>query len=98
MHIATYFGMLQASEKNLSDAFLLVSDRHDRDPEIRNTAKVLATWSNQRLQTLEPLIKRYGDDKSKNEQVQMLQGALFHGTRIGSMGMLADLQDLQMLA
>jgi hypothetical protein len=93
-----YLGLLQRAEENLIDALIMVADRHDREVEVRENAKLLAAWSRWRLKQLQPFIERYGIDKSKNDQAQRLFGALFHGPRVGGTGLLADLQDLQLMA
>ncbi|MEA2574680.1 MAG: hypothetical protein QOH93_1978 [Chloroflexia bacterium] len=98
MELAKYLSMVSLSERNLADALIMVSDRHDRDSELKNQGRSLAAWSQAHITALEPFIEKYGEDKSKNEQVQLLRGALFHGTRIGGLGALADLQDLLVLA
>src|SRR5215212_2807334 len=98
MELSKYLSMVELSERNLADAFIMVSDKHDRNAEIRNQARNLAAWSNAHIESLQPYIKKYGEDKSKNEQVQLLRGALFHGTRVGGLGTLADMQDLLVLA
>jgi HPP family len=96
-NLAVYLAQLHLSEGNLAEAYLMVADRHDRDGEVNENCRLFGEWTNQRVESLQPFLKEYGEDKSKNEQVQMLRGALFHGTRIGGMGLLADLQDLMVL-
>ena len=98
MYLPRYLALLKLSEKQLADAFLMVSDRHDRDSDIRETCKMLASWSQAHIEDLAPFIARYGEDKSTNEQAHALRGALFHGARVGEIGLLADLQDLLTLA
>jgi hypothetical protein len=98
MELSKYLSMVELNERNLADALIMVSDKHDRNAEIRNGARNLAAWSNAHIETLKPYIEKYGEDKSNNEQVQMLRGALFHGTRIGGLGTMADIQDLLVLA
>ena len=98
MNIARYLSQVRLAEENLVDALITVGDRHDRDVEVREISKLLASWSRWRLEQLEPFIEKYGEDKGNNEQAQRLMGALFHGTRLGGMGLLADLQDMLLLA
>ena len=97
MELTTYLAMAVAAEESLADALVMVSDKHDRDPEIRDQCRLLASWSRGHIEAIKPFIEQYGEDKSKNEQVQQLRGALFHGTRVGGTGLLADLQDLATL-
>src|SRR3954447_26034468 len=98
MQIAQYLAMIRENEKQLAEAFLMVSDKHDRDSEIHNMCQQLAAWSNAHIKELDPFVEKYGEDKSKNQQVEQVRGALFHGTRIGGAGLMADLQDLMTLA
>ncbi len=97
MELAKYLGMVNLSERNLAEAFLLVADRHDRAAEIKNQCRNLAAWSQAHRERLGPMLAQYGEDKSNNVAAEQLRGALFHGTRLGEMGLLADLQDLALL-
>ena len=96
MQVAQYLGLLEASEQKLADSFLLVANRHDREPEIRDMCKQLANWSGAHLKALAPLFERYG--KEPMEEPGRVHAALFHGTRNGGLGLLRDLQDLLLLA
>ena len=97
MELAKYLAMGELGERNLAEAFILVSDRHDRNAEIKNQCRNLAAWSQAHLDLIQPYIQKYGEDKSNNPAAQQVRGALFHGTRIGGVGLLADLQDLALL-
>jgi hypothetical protein len=97
MELSKYLAMVDLSERNLADAFILVGDRHDRNSEIQEQCNNLAAWSHAHRERLAPFIAKYGEDKSNNPQVEMVRGALFHGVRIGEPGLLADLQDLALL-
>jgi hypothetical protein len=97
VELSKYLAMLDLSEGNLADAFVLVADKHDREPEIRQQCRNLAAWCHAHRDRLAPFLQKYGEDKSNNEQAQQVRGALFHGTRLGESGLLADLQDLGLL-
>ncbi|MEO8285366.1 MAG: HPP family protein [Chloroflexota bacterium] len=97
MELPKYLGMLQTSEQSLADAFMLVGERHSSEPEIHDMCIEVAAWSRAHVESLKPYIEKYGEDKSKNEQVAQIRGALFQGTRTGGIGLLADLQDLALL-
>ena len=97
MELPKYLAMVNLGERTLAEAFLLVADRHDRDAEILHQCRNLAAWSEAHLTALQPYIEQYGEDKSNNSAVAQVRGALFHGTRLGAPGLLADLQDLALL-
>jgi hypothetical protein len=95
MYVAVYLGLLQSGERQLADAFTLLADRYSRDPEIRDTTILLAKWSDAHLHKLEPLSARLGATES--EHPAKLRAALLGGTRVGGLGLLWDLQDLELL-
>ncbi len=96
MHIGNYLGLVQASEEQLADAFLSVAEHHQDEPDIGGVCHLLASWSQQHLQKLKPLIDKYNEQK--NEEPERLHQALFEGTRTGSLALLRDLHDLWLLA
>ena len=97
MELSSYLSMAVSAETGLAEAFTQISNKHDRDPEVRDQCKLLASWSRAHVDEIQPFIAKYGEDKSRNQQVQQVRGALFHGTRVGGVGLLADLQDLSLL-
>jgi hypothetical protein len=96
MQIAKFLATARDGEQELSEAFLLLSDRHERDAEVRDEAKLLAAWSKAHIEMLAPLVERYGPESSSDPD--RLKSALFHGARIGGTGLVRDLQDLSALA
>ncbi|MFL5674133.1 MAG: HPP family protein, partial [Chloroflexota bacterium] len=93
--VAHYLGLVRAIETELHAAFILVSERHERNYEVSRGAATLAIWSADHLRWLEPLIERYG--ASDNEGPAKLRAALLGGTRVGVIGELADIADLAVL-
>lgn len=98
MKLPVYIAMLRHAEQQLADALEMFGVRHDREGEMRDTAEELAAWSRSHITQLDDAAKHYGEDKSHNEQIGYLRAALFHGVRVGGMGLLMDLQDLHTLA
>ena len=98
MDLSKYLSMLHLSERNLERAFIMVADRHDPETEIHERCRQLAALSRSQVRMLEPFLKEYGENRSSSVRSQMLKGALFHGTPLGALGTLADMQDLLVLA
>jgi hypothetical protein len=96
MHIAKFLGTARDGEQELSGALLMLSDRYQREAEMRDQCKVFAAWSRSHVEMLKPLIERYGEDSSADPD--RLHGVLFHGARVGGVGLVRDLQDASALA
>lgn len=96
MHVAKFLGTARDGEQELEGALLMFSDRYEREPEVRDQGKVLAAWSKRHVEMLKPLIERYGANASADPD--RLHSALFHGARLGGVGLLRDLQDVSALA
>jgi hypothetical protein len=96
MHIGNYIDMLHKSEKDLAEAFRLVAKEHGKEPDIRQTCELLASWSDELVQKIHPFAEKYGENKSK--EPDRLMKTLFKEPRKGSFGMLRDLQDLWLMA
>ncbi|HEX8219422.1 MAG TPA: HPP family protein [Chloroflexia bacterium] len=96
MHVAKYLGMVRNGEQELAEALLMVSDRNENEADARDGAKLLAQWSRAHVEALGPLIEKYGEDSSADPD--RLRSALFHGARVGGLGLLRDLEDLSALA
>lgn len=95
IQVAKYIGMIEASEQQLADAFLLVANRHERDPGVRDMCKQMCDWTRAHVERLKSLEARFG--KQSSEEPERVRSALFHGERVGGMGLLRDLQDLALL-
>ncbi len=96
MHIAAYLGLLQTSEQQLADAYRVVGERHSAEADIRDMCTQVAGWSEAHVQALRALIDRY--ETQPSDEPKQLAGALFQGPRIGGIGLLRDLHDLELLA
>lgn len=96
MQVAKYIGIIEASEQQLGDAFLLVANRHEKDPGVRDMCKQMSNWSLSHIERLRGFKERFG--KQPSDEPERVGSALFHGTRVGGMGLLRDLQDLMLLA
>jgi hypothetical protein len=93
--VAFTLAVLKGTERQLSDAFALLADRHARDAAIRDMASLMATWSARHVESIEPLARKYG--RGSSERPERLRSALFSGTRIGGLGALQDMQDVSLL-
>jgi hypothetical protein len=96
MHVGNYLGLVDTSERQLILALTTVASHHRDEPDVKDTATLLATWSYDHVEILAPLIARYSDQLS--EAPEGHNQTLFHGPRTGSLGLLRDLHDLYLLA
>jgi hypothetical protein len=96
MEIAKFLALAETSEEKLADSFMHVANAHDGDAEVSQTCKRFAEWSRRHSEALGPAIKRFGTHKV--DEPARVRSALFHGTRIGGVGLLRDLHDLSLLA
>lgn len=96
MQVPIYLGVLRASEQQLAAAFDLIGERHVHEAEVRDTSRILAGWSRDHIEALEPVAERFG--AVKNTHPGRVRRVLFQGPRIGGLGLLQDLQDLSLLA
>ena len=95
MHIGKYIDLVHRTEKDLVDAFKLVSKAHSAEVDIEQTCTLLATWSEQLADELEPVAKRY--KKESDKEPDRLTKTLLKKTRKGSMALLRDLHDLYLI-
>jgi len=95
-HIAKFLATARDGEQELAGALLMLSDRYEREAEVRDQCKVLAAWSRTHVEMLKPLIARYGPESTSDPD--RLHSALFHGARVGGVGLVRDMQDVSALA
>lgn len=95
MHVGNYLGLLKSSEDQLANALLTVADHHQDEPDIGGICHLLASWSHQHIQIIDPLLQRYSEQKS--DEPERLNRTLFEGTRSGSLSLIRDLHDLWLL-
>lgn len=96
MHVAEYIGLLHSSEQKLAEALRKVAVHHRDEVDIEQTCKLLASWSEQHVVALAPVVARYHEQHPG--EPEDLREALFHGPRTGPMAMIRDLHDLWLLA
>jgi hypothetical protein len=96
MQIAQFLALVRASEEQLASSFMHVANKHDRNAEVRDMCKRFAEWSRRHVEALAPAIDRFGTEQVN--EPDRVRSALFHGARIGGLGLLRDLQDLSLLA
>jgi hypothetical protein len=95
-HLATYVGLVHASEVTLADAFDTVGQGHSVHPDVLFTCQALAAMSRDHVARLQAVVERYGEDAAV-EEPQRLHAAGLAEVREGPVGLLRDLQDLHML-
>jgi hypothetical protein len=93
--VAHYLGAVQNTERALREALILVSERHEKNYELSRGAAILAMWSAEHLRWLDDLTAAYGT--AQYEHAELLRSALLGGTRVGTVGELADISDLATL-
>jgi hypothetical protein len=96
MHVGNYLGILHRSEQDLADAFKTIADHHGEEPDIYNMCKLLASWSEEHVEDIKPLVDRYSEEKS--DEPDRLKQSLFEQPRSGSLALVRDLHDLWLLA
>src|SRR3954468_17654328 len=96
MHVATYLGLVRQSEQTLADAFRQVGEGHAAEADVFHMTSTLAQMSEQHVEQLDPIVKRYGE--AGDEEPERLHAAALPSARSGAVGLLRDLQDLQLLA
>jgi hypothetical protein len=96
MNLPKFLALVKTSEQQLADAFMLVANKHEQNAEIRDMSKQLSEWSRNHITGLSAAIARLGTESV--DEPQRVRSALFHGARIGGLGLLRDLQDLSLLA
>jgi hypothetical protein len=87
-----YLGIVHEAERQLANALTLVADRHSANADIRDTGHLLARWSRRHVEMLAPAIARYGIRDVPDPA--RLRAGLFHGARVGGLGVLRDVNDL----
>lgn len=96
MHIGNYIDMVHKSQQDLAKAFLKVAGHHGKEPDVKETCQLLASWSTMLVEKIKPFAEKYGEEK--NKEPDRLMHDLFKEPRKGSMGLLRDLQDLWLMA
>ena len=95
MHIGRYINLVHRTEEDLVNAFKLVGKAHGDEVDVYQTCQLLASWSADLAQQLEPFAKRYNEEN--DNEPDRLTKTLLKKTRKGSMALLRDLHDLYLI-
>ena len=57
MHIGKYIDLVHRTEKDLVEAFKLVSKAHSDEVDVEQTCSLLSSWSDKLAEELEPVAK-----------------------------------------
>ena len=94
-HLALYVGLLHRSETTLARALRMVGDGHAADQDVYYICHLLASWSDEHVERLRPLIDKYGEQEA--DEPDRLFADELPEVRSGPIGLLRDLQDLVLL-
>jgi hypothetical protein len=98
MHLTTYLGLAHRSEETLAGSFRVVGDGHADHPDVLFTCRTLAAFSEDHVDRLKPIVRRYGEQGHGDvEEPERLHAAGLAEVRSGPVGLLRDLQDLHVL-
>ena len=95
MHLATYLGLLEDSEKQLTRAFEYVAGKHRDEPDIEQICRKFSAWSREHRGRVLPFVAKYSEEHSG--EPDDLRRDLFAEKRRGSLALLRDLHDLWLL-
>ncbi|WP_324671534.1 molybdopterin oxidoreductase [Hymenobacter sp. GOD-10R] len=95
MLLSHYLGLLENSEKQLTDAFEHVSRKHKDEPDIEQICQKLSAWSREHHGKIMSFVEKYSEEQS-NEPAN-LKRDLFTQKRSGSLALLRDLHDVWLL-
>lgn len=95
MHLAHYLGLLENSEKQLTDALEHVARKHRDEPDIEQMCQKLSAWSREHRGRIMPFVAKYSEEQSR--EPDHLKRDLFAEKRSGSLALLRDLHDLWLL-
>lgn len=96
MHIGTYIQLVHQSEKDLAKAFYYIAETHKAEPDIFGMSNMLAGWSEELYNKLQPMVEKYGEED--DSEADRLLHAFFDQKRKGSLSLLQDLQDVWLMA
>jgi hypothetical protein len=95
MLLPHYLGLLENSEKQLTEAFENVSKKHKDEPDIEQICKKLSAWSREHHGRAQCFVQKYSEDKEG--EPAKLKRDLFAEKRSSSLALLRDLHDLWLL-
>ena len=97
MNLKIYLGLLHKAEETLATSYRQVAEGHGAEPDVHFLCLALAAQCDEHQLLLQPVVERYGEDRSANEPERLHAEGLSQ-TRSGPVGLLRDLQDLYLLA
>lgn len=97
MNLKIYLGLLHRAEATLARSYREVADGHGAEPDVHFLCLTLARQCEEHERLLQPVVERYGEDRSDDEPERLHAEGLAE-TRSGPVGLLRDLQDLYLLA
>lgn len=95
MSVSIYVGMALSSETELQQTFRMLSDKHSRNAEISDACARFTQWCEAHITGLRQQENRLGTADTVDPA--RIRSALFHGARVGGLGLLRDLHDLSIL-
>ena len=95
MHLGNYLGLLESSERQLTDAFEHVTKKHKDEPDIEQICEKFSAWSREHHGRVQGFVDKYSENQ-ENEP-ENLRRDLFAEKRHGSLALLRDLHDLWLL-
>jgi hypothetical protein len=96
MHIGHYIELVHKGHEDFAEALRKVAAEHGDEPDIATCCKMLATWSDQLVQDMQPFIEHYGEEK--DTEPDRMKSILFVKPRSGSLALLRDLHDLWLMS
>jgi hypothetical protein len=95
-HVADYLGLLDDSSRATAQALFAVAEKHKAEPDIGAICKMLARFSQEHSEDLQPCIQRYGETQEK--EADKLLEVLQPSHHKGPLSLLRDLHDCWLLA
>src|SRR3954451_17749716 len=98
-HLAVYVGLLHKAEGTLAASFRTVGEGHADDADVFHMCETLARMSDDHVALLRPIADRYGEESSGGDvnEPERLHADGVAEVRSGPVGLLRDLQDLEVL-
>src|SRR4051812_30411592 len=96
MHIGRYIDLVHRTEIDLAKAFRKVAEAHADEPDVNQTCRLLASWSDQMAELMNPYSSKYKVEK--DDEPDRLTQTLLKDTRKGGMALLRDLHDVYLVA
>jgi hypothetical protein len=95
MLLPHYLGLLENSEKQLTDAFEYVAKKHRDEPDVEQMCAKLSAWSREHRGRVQGFVAKYSEEQEG--EPAKLKRSLFAEKRSGPLALLRDLHDLWLL-